>query len=108
MEKRWMNQLMKALAIIPAVAMLHGVMISAVVFFGPTRDSMDKVTDPSLWGQAAAWLADVFMFPIRQVVEQRGYTAPHTEMLWWSNSLLWGIGVFLLIESRRMLKLKGP
>jgi hypothetical protein len=108
MEKRWMNQLVRTLAIVPVVTMLYGVTISAVAFFGLTLDSLDRRTDPSFWTQAATRIVEVLTFPMRQVVEQRGYTSPHSNLLWWSNSLLWGIAVFLLIESRRMLRFKAP
>jgi hypothetical protein len=108
MEKRWLSQLVRALAIIPVVTMLHGVTISAVVFVGLTLDSLDRRTDPSFWTQAATRIVEVLTFPMRQVVEQRGYASPHSNLVWWSNSLLWGVGVFLLLESRRMLRCKAP
>ena len=78
MEKAWMTQLVRALAIIPIVAMLHGVVTATAVFLGLglSLESFDKGIGPSVWGQAATRIVDLLIFPMGQVIEHRGYTSP--------------------------------
>jgi hypothetical protein len=108
-RNEWMNQVVRAFVVVPAVALSHVATISAVVFwaFGSSLHNFERETDPSMWDQVANRMVAVLMFPMGQVIEQRGYTSPHSGLLWAATSLIWGLGAFLLIESRRMLRFRA-
>jgi hypothetical protein len=105
-----MNQLVRALAVIPVVALLHGGATAAALFsgIGLTMGSFDRMTAPSLVAQIVLGIAAVLAFPIGPVLAHVGFKSPYGDLLFFSNSLIWGIGAFLLIESQRMLRLKAP